>query len=404
MLLVQHIIRREICSQKKSFQQRCLAIPDKRRHEHITSCLSYIFCPVGGMRTDKYKKQMEQSYWMHRVKCGEYAESLAYALLKNHKILSIGWSDFSDSEKQDKLTESWDSFNQVFIDNNYGQPRNRYNLWHFLKEMRKGTIVVVPLYKTFDVYRIVDETVYNNTTIDHGLWVDEGGETIAMDKDGYPAYSDGRQVDIGFYRKVEPVALNISREDYAKQALYSRLKIQQATANIDDLKDDVDYAVKCFMENKPINLRRKFVEEASKSLLGQMRELLNDNKLEELVEWYMRQLGAGTIRPAKNSTSHEEGDADVIATFDRLGGFTIYIQVKAHQGYTDEWAVNQITTYRETLKNKEVLPTHQLWVISTCTDFSKQAKLEAENLGVRLIAGLELAQMIIDEGAYLLPL
>ena len=337
---------------------------------------------------------------MHRVKCGEHAESLAYALLKKHGILSIGWSDYSDSVTQEKLTESWDSFNQLFIE----QPRNRYYLWHFLKEMRKGDVVVVPLYKTFDVYRIADDTVYNNTTIDHSLWVDESDETIALDKDGYPSYPDGRQVDIGFYRNVEPVALNISREDYAKQALFSRLKIQQTNANINDLKADVDYAVKCFMENKPINLRRRFVEDASKSMLGQMRELLHDSKLEELVEWYMQQLGADTIIPAKNSTGCDEGDADVIATFDRLGGFTIYIQVKAHQGYTDEWAVKQITTYRETVKKNGTLPSHQLWVVSTCKEFSEQAKREASESDVRLIAGLEFAEMLIDNGVYSLPL
>ena len=48
-----------------SFQQRCLAIPDKRRHEHITSCLFLLVnanVSVGGsecnMITDSERKRI----------------------------------------------------------------------------------------------------------------------------------------------------------------------------------------------------------------------------------------------------------------------------------------------------------------------------------------------------------
>jgi predicted Mrr-cat superfamily restriction endonuclease len=346
---------------------------------------------------------MEQKYWMHRCTCGEWAWPFASELLKKHNMISIGWSDFSNNEKQDRLTAEWESFNKVFTDEKWGLPRNRYNLWRFLNEMHTGDIVVVPLPQTFNVYRIADDVVFNNITIDHNLWVDWNGEKATLDKDGFPAYADGRQIDMGFYRKVNAIAIGIPRDGYAKQALYSRLKIQQTNADISDLKDEVEFAIKCYAENKPINLRKSFLEESSERLLKQMQELLNDTKLEHLVKWYMEQLGADAVIPPKNGTGCSEGDADVIATFNKLNNFTLFIQVKAHQGYTDEWAVEQITTYKKTIEKKGKLTSNQLWVISTCMDFSEKAKQDAESNDVHLVAGLEFAKMLIENGVYSLP-
>ncbi len=316
-------------------------------------------------------------------------------------MISIGWSDFSNIKDQERLTSGWESFEEEFKDWDY--PRNRYNLWRFLNEMKKGDVVVVPLQGVFDVYRITEDVVYNNETIDCSKWVDWNGNMASLDKDGYPAV-DGRQIDMGFYRKVEPIVIDVPRNEYAEQALYSRLKIQQTNSNINDLRDIVEDAILRFKKNSPINLRNEFLEEAQKELLFQMRNKLNDIKLEQLVKWYMEQLGAEAVIPSKNATRTEEGDADVIATFEKLNGFTILVQVKAHQGYTDEWAVKQITAYKKTMEKNRKYDSSQLWVISTCDDYSDKAKIEAESLKVHLVSGLEFAKMLIDNGIYSMPL
>lgn len=347
---------------------------------------------------------MEHNYWMHRCTCGDYAWQFTHELLKKHQLISIGWSDFSNKETQRELTKDLDSFNKVFTDEGWGLPRNRYNLWRFLNEMKFGDTVVVPLQGCFDVYYIADNVVYNNETIDASMWVDWNGNKALLDKDGCPAYADGRQIDMGFYRKVEPVAIGIPRGEYAGQALYSRLKIMQTNSNINDLCDEVEDAVKRYINNTPINLRNDYINDAAKGLLQQMRTKLNDSKLEQLVEWYMKQLGADTEIPAKNASGHDDGDADVIATFGRLNGFTILIQVKAHKGYTDSWAVEQIATYKRAIGRNRNIPSAQLWVVSTCDDFDDEAKRRAEEEGVRLINGLEFAQMIVENGVYSLPL
>ena len=223
---------------------------------------------------------MEHRYWMHRVKCGDYAWQFTHELLKKHQFISIGWSDFSDNEFQALLTKDWSSFEKVFIDAGWGLPRSRYNLWRFLNEMKKGDIVVVPLPYSFDVYRIADDAVYNNTNRTmHDLWVDWNGEAATLDDEGYPAFADGRQIDMGFYRKVEIIAVDIPRSEYAGQALYSRLKIQQTNADITDLKDEVDAAISRYEERRPISLCRTFTAEATKLFRDQIHDLLNDAKL-----------------------------------------------------------------------------------------------------------------------------
>lgn len=347
---------------------------------------------------------MEQNYWMHRCTCGDLAWPFTHELLKKHQFISIGWSDFSNNENYALLTKDRASFEKVFIDAKWGLPRNRYNLWRFLNEMKKGDIVVVPLPYSFDVYRIADDTVYNNANMKQNLWVDWNGNKASLDHKGYPANADGRQIDMGFYRKVEPVAVDIPRSDYAEQALYSRLKIQQTNANITDLRYEVEKAVARYKEGCPINLRNTFTTEAAKLLRDQIRNLLNDKKLEDLVKWYMEQLGAEAIIPPKNAAGKSEGDADVIATFERLNNFTILIQAKAHKDFTNEWAVEQITMYKRTMEKKRQLSSAQLWVISTCDGFNNEAEHMAEEYDVRLVNGLEFAKMLVENGVYSLPL
>lgn len=350
----------------------------------------------------KFKTMEEKNYWLHRCKCGDRAWPFTHELLTKHNIISIGWSDFSDTDLHEKLIKDWESFEKVFEDADWGHPRNRTNLWRFLCEMKEGDVVVVPLDGgKFSIYKIADNTVYNNETFDQSLWVNWNGERASLDSEGYPAYSDGSQIDMGFYRKVIPVRLNISRNDYATQALHSRMKIMTTNANISDLAADVEQSI---AQKEPINLKAAFVEASAKILCRQMQKLMNPDKIEELVRWYMVSLGASVNVPAKNSATTEEGDADVIATFEKLNNHTILIQVKAHQGFTDEWAVEQITFYAQTIEHSLEERTTQLWVISTCDDFTEETKKLAKEKGVLLVNGLDFAERLIDNGLYSLPL
>lgn len=359
-------------------------------------------CSVGGSEFNNCKT-MGKNYWMHRCTCGDYAWPFTSELLKKHKLISIGWNYLSDSEIQSRLTDGWESFNQVFLEENEFLPRNRYNLWRFLNEMHTGDIVVVPLPQTFNVYRIADDVVYNNTTIDHNLWVDWNGEKASLDKKGYPSYADGRQIDMGFYRKVKEVAIDIPRNGYALSRLYSRMKIRQTNTIINDLKMEVDEAISRYKEKKPINIKNEFVEKASSLLLDQIQKMSHDQLTEQLVNWYMKELGGETEIPNKNESSWEDGDVDVIAHFDRLNELEIYVQVKHHSDASDEEAVLQLERFR--IANKDTLQNgqYQMWVISTCDRFREAAIKRASEMGIRLIDGPCFARMLVENGVYSLP-
>lgn len=338
-------------------------------------------------------------YWLHRITGGDNALEYAHPLLFKHNYLSIGWSDLSDDSFINEVKKEG-KFDKTLQKRNWELSRNRWNLWRFIHDMRKGDIVVVPTWDTFSLFELVDDVVLSNESIDTSFYIDWNNNGIKI-KDGYFYNSENKQIDLGFYRKVTPILLNIPREGYADQELYSRMKIRQTNADISDLKGSIQYAKKAFEEKKPINLKEIIVEETAPKLLSFIEKLTNDYKFEDLVGWYLKSLGARIEKPSKNESPTEEGDADRVAYFDNIKT-AIMVQVKKHEGTTNDWAVQQIKAYKT---NHNYGDYHtQMWVISSCKEFSEKAKNEAAEADVRLINGLEFARMILDAGLYGLKL
>ena len=335
-------------------------------------------------------------YWLHRITGGDYALEFAHPLLFTHNYLTIGWSDFSsDSFVNDVKKRGDDAINEIMLKAGWGSPRNRWNLWRFIKGMSKGDIVVVPTWGEFSLFEIADDKILSNESIDASIYKDWNGKLAYKHEDGYFYNSDEKCIDLGFYRKMNPVLLNIPREGYTDQELYSRMKIRQTNADISDLKESIEYARIAFGEKKPINLKEQIVEETAPKLLSLIDKLTNDIKFENLVEWYLKSLGAKVDTPSKNESPTEDGDADKVAFFENIKT-AIMVQVKKHEGTTDDWAVQQIKAFKA---NHNYGDYHtQMWVISSCKEFSEKAKIEAESEGVRLIDGIEFAKMILDTG------
>jgi len=209
-------------------------------------------------------------------------------------------------------------------------------------------------------------------------------------------YINKNCIDLGFYRKVTPLAIRIPRDKYADQQLFSRMKIRQTNADITDIKASVDSAVSNFEYKKPINLKEQIVDETAPKLLELITNLTNDMKFEQLVKWYFKSIGASKVEiPSKNDSPTENGDADVVAYFENIKT-AIMVQVKKHRDTTDDWAVQQIKGYEH---NHNYGDYHtQMWVVSTCDQFSTIAINTAETYGVRLINGIDFCKMILDAG------
>ena len=337
-----------------------------------------------------------KKYWLHRITGGDNALEFAHPLLFTHNYLTIGWSDFSsDSFVKDVKERGSEAIDKAMQEKDWGLPKNRWNLWRFIKGMSKGDIVVVPTWGVFSLFEIADDEVLSNDSIAVSIYKDWNGHFAYRDEDGYFYNVDDKCIDLGFYRKVKPVLLNIPREGYSDQELYSRMKIRQTNADISDLAESIEYAMKAFEQKKPINLKEQMMEKTAPELLSLIEKLTNDIKFENLVEWYLKSIGARVDTPNKNESPTGDGDADKVAYFENIKT-AIMVQVKKHEGTTDDWAVQQIKAFKA---NHNYGDYHtQMWVISSCHDFSARAKIEAEAEDVRLINGTEFAKMILDAG------
>ena len=335
-------------------------------------------------------------YWLHRITGGANALGFAHPLLFTHHYLSIGWSDFSsDAFVRQVQTEGETAIDNATQAEGWGLPKNRWNLWRFIREMKKGDIVLVPTSQEFSLFEIEDDIIFSNESIDSSVFMDWNGNQAVRQEDGYYYNENGQPIDLGFFRKVKPILYNIPRMGFADQKLISRMKIRQTNADISDLKDSIENARNAYKEHKPINLKEKIVEEIAPKILALFENMTSAERFENLVEWYLKSLGAKTEIPSKNAPDKGEGDADVIGYFENIKT-AIMVQVKKHEGVTDEWAIQQIKAYKT---NHTYDDYHtQMWVISTCEHYNQKAMNEADEAGVRLITGIEFASMILDAG------
>lgn len=342
---------------------------------------------------------MEKNYWLHRITGGDNALPFSDPLLFNHNMLSIGWCDFSEDEfvtqvKKDGIV----AIEKRMIQDNCELKKNRFSLYRFLYEMRKGDIVIVPTQGEFSIYEIIDDVILTNESIDKSIYKDWEGNQAVLNKDGYMLNYQHQIIDLGFYRLVKPITLHIPRGDFADSYLQRRMKIQQINANINDLKDSVEQAKYRFEQYRPVNLKEEIMNETAESLLSKIHQFTNPDKLEELVEWYLKSIGANEIiKPSKNESPTEEGDADRVAIFENIKTH-IMVQVKKHDKgtNTEDWAIQQINAYKSNHNLDEYF--NQMWVISTCDKFSDNAKNLARSYNVRLINGIEFCRMILNAG------
>ena len=210
---------------------------------------------------------------------------------------------------------------------------------------------------------------------------------------------DSREIDLGFFRRVELVERDIPRDGYADAALTSRMKVRQTNVEITDLRESIKKSIACFQKKQPINLHRLIMDRCASQVQDTILKNQTPGQFEKLIEKYFERQGASTNIPRRNAPD-KEGDADIVATFESLG-IVFYVQAKRHEGETDTWAVEQIRSYTEKNHRDSRADddfTRVPWVISTAESFSKDCQKQARKAGVRLISGIEFARMILDAG------
>lgn len=178
----------------------------------------------------------KRKYWLHRITGGVNGTILSYPLLRNYKLISIGWSFLSSQEVAKDIQERGEvAIREAYDKEGASWSRNAYSLLNFVYRMHADDIVVVPMGASINIYRFTDEKIYTNDNIP-----DDYLEKVNVIKhsDGLST-RDGQEIDLGFYRKVEPVVLNIPRSQVDKD-LYKKAKAFQTNLNISDVSKSVN--------------------------------------------------------------------------------------------------------------------------------------------------------------------
>jgi len=336
-----------------------------------------------------------RTYWMHRI---SYEREIKQALLDMKGMLMTGWGLASTQFFLDSVYRKDKQVFDIAYEKVYGcLPHNRFFLYMFLNEFKKGDYVLVPGFKDFSVYEIISDFPFPKEQI----WDNVGdvAEVCNLERraDGIICRKDTHtELELGFFWKVKLVEKSISRELYAMDSLRRRMKFQGTDNNLTLLGHEVEEAIRRYREDKPLNLRQEITKDVSCLVLQKLQAMSSDRSFEKVVEYYLKRIGATrTIIPAKTLLGKEQGDADVVADFDELQVRTI-VQVKHYLKEVDETAVRQIVDAKSCYDDANY--TLILWVVAACDSFTEQAQRYAEENGVRLIGGSDFASSLLDVG------
>lgn len=221
--------------------------------------------------------EREKQYWLHRITGGENGLILSVPLLRDHNLLSIGWSSLSKHETVNDIQKNGlDALVRAYKEKNAEWSRNAFNLLYFIQKMNDGDVIVVPLGRLVSIYQLVGNKIYCNEDV-RQEFLNETGIKRESDK----LLWGSKSVDLGFYRKVKPLAIDILRSDLP-DGLYRKTRTLQTNINISDIASEIELLIAS--KKRDIKIREttylKFVDDLKKSL----DEVVEDESFEERLD------------------------------------------------------------------------------------------------------------------------
>lgn len=335
--------------------------------------------------------------WLHR--CNHYGikawEMLGYNSDNTFSdeygcYISVGcgsgkWS-FEEYNKIKESENQWEEFEKHY---EKVKPRYRYFLYKFFFEFKKDDYIVVPGGNEFHVFQIESDEVftYNNNEIKKRLEkINLNSKTINDD-------------DFKFFRKVNPIRVQIPRKGYATGELCSKLKYRGTTLEINN--EAADCLRSALYADNPFSLYSNSIQQFKKALFNLLCKI-NPEQFENLISWYFKKKGADIydVLPKNYSDKIEKEDADVLAVFEDLK-IRFFVQAKSYKGNMDlSNAKNQIEKYVEYhIDNNKNDYTNVMWIICLAESDDKIQNLnELKNSKIRVINGMDFAEMLLQIG------
>ena len=336
-----------------------------------------------------------RKYWMHRI---TFERNLKQILLDKEGLLITGWGGIADVAFLSAVKgKNHHDFSEIYEKRVGEKKRNRFCLYWFLNEFKKGDYVIAPSGKTFSVYEIVEDHPHPKADLLSYLLPNYSKFVEVRGNDFYEPGTN-RILDSGFFWKVRPVETGISKNGYASNGVQKRLKFQMTNIEMTDLGADIEEAIKRQKEKSPILVKEEILNDISGTIVEKLTERINDHEFEKVVKWYLEEMGADiAMIPSKNNLTAISGDADVIALFNNLR-VVVFAQVKQYQNSVGKSAIEQVVKAYQSYKDDFEEYTPILWVVTTCNTFIQDALDYAAANHVRCITGDEFARMMLDVG------
>lgn len=325
---------------------------------------------------------METNYFLHRI---SYCYRFSHSMLEKG-YLSIGYENLF-SEELYEIVENGDYYGEFksYVQNMWGKsPKGIHHLWRFIHDFKKGNYIIVPQFGgVFSIYEIVGDNFIGKN--------DKELESLLK-----PFINTEDYKKLDFFWKVKPIYTNIKRNEYANSELTRKMHYRGTNISCNDIAETIKELLEKLHNNRPINLTYDILNTCSESIFNLVRNRSNPSKFEKLIELYFKQCGADNIgKPSK--IDNPNGDCDIQASFDLIK-IIIHVQAKFHTDYTDKWAIEQINNFLEYNSSNEDGYSHIGWVISSCDDFSEDAKNLAIDNNILLINGKTFSEMLLKAG------
>lgn len=311
------------------------------------------------------------------IRCAPSYVSRVGEMFENNQIV-IGWSETENMLFDPELDR--DGFKEILLlkypdynNNSYSLGQGAGYLWRFIREMQIGDYAIVPIPKAFYIGEVTSDLIFKPEKID---------EDTAIRR------------NVKWLNNGKPIP-----RDYCSAGLVSRLKYQGTCVGATDLIEEIESAIEKVKKGTAPSfkdqLNEKLIQETSE-LLRSDKAFLDDTKFETLVSKLLIGLGASkSTKPSKTKYKGSIADVDVIADFVHLG-LQVYVQVKKHKLESDEHAVKQLIE-AIAIDNSEVSLPIFGWVV-TSAKFKENAEKLANENGIRVVNGVDLAEMIVAVG------
>ncbi len=306
----------------------------------------------GGCKIIRQDMSQGQRYWLLRE---NYEWQVAYPLLDKGYV-SLGFSDAGSKGKSISVSKE-------YLDLLYGTYGNdRRYLSKFIDEIKDGNYVVIPFIEQFNVYKVEGDVITTNTLYKN-LMNSSKDENILLDIDNYIVEknannyleSNGKIVDLGFFRKVKLLA-EIQKGEEIYKTINSELKDLSA---LFELSNDTTVHLKKYLVGK----QETDIVDQHHKLATVCQERLKKSILEQ-VEEYLKIIGA-------NLAKNKEG-FDAVATFDNVDT-KVCVKVQQDSSNIREWVLCQVKQFKDSIDIKQ--NNLMLWLITSesyCPEFVKR--------------------------------